>query len=179
VRGAASLALLPVLGRIVLIGGLAIAGPPEQRYDGPRLSFSVPSGAKVKESPDIVDEHALDVELPGNVHLRLLLSSNKVTDLEAESASATWREAHLRNRGSWGVKKRSQERAEVKHVGSRRFVRMVDQMGSVLGASTQIMLCGSISARLICGMVSAPSDQVVPLEASLVHLLETIVVKRR
>ncbi len=181
----ASLALLCALT------GAVVAAPPrrpaaigEQRYEGPRLGFVVPAGSTVKEATDIIADHAVDVTFPAALDLpqtsvRILLSNNKVLDLDVEGVATAWRDARVRNRGSWGVKKKGEDRVEIAHVGARRFIRLVDQMGSMLGNSVQLMLCGSVSARLVCGVATTAPDRLKTVEALLVRSLETVVVKKK
>jgi hypothetical protein len=111
--------------------------------------------------------------------LRILVSNSKVLDIDVEGVASAWRDARIRNRGSWGVKKRSEDRAEITHVGARRFIRLVDQMGGMLGNSVQLMLCGSISARLACGVATSPPDKLKTVEPLLARSLETMVIKKK
>jgi hypothetical protein len=172
---------------LVTLPSVALAAPAkpaaEARYEGPRFAFSMPGGSTVKDSTDIAADYAVDVTLPASLELpqvsiRILGSNNKVADLDVEAIGSAWRDARIRNRASWGVKKKTEERVEVTHIGSRRFVRLVDQMGSVLGASSQLMLCGSVSNRLVCGVASGMSDKLRIAEPILVRMLETITVKK-
>lgn len=158
----------------------------EARYDGPRLAFTIPTGTQVKDATDVAADYALELLPPGDPKvkqstLRLLLSNNRVVDVDVEGVASAWRDARLRNRASWGVHKREKDadRSEITHVGSRRFVRFTDQMGSVLGAQRQIMLCGSISARLVCAVMSGQQANERAAEAVMLRVLETLTVKKR
>ncbi len=175
-----------------LVWGAALAAPragaqassTEHRYEGPRLAFVIPAGAQVRETSDVVADYAVEVSLPSekgqkSIPLRVLLSNNKVADSEVESAANAWRDARLRNRASWGVPKRGEARAELTHIGAHRFVRFVDQMGSVLGATRQIMVCGSMSTRMVCVVASGVSAGDRATEAALMRALETMAVNKR
>jgi hypothetical protein len=177
---------------VALVGSLGTeavaekAPPPaETQYEGARLGFVIPGGATVKEATDIVADYALDVTLPpalelGQVQTRILLGKDRVLDLDVDAAATAWRDARLKNRGAWGVKKKTApERGEVTHIGARRFLRLDDQVGSALGASTQVMLCGAVSARLLCGVISGPNAKIAFAEKLLSRMLETASVKKK
>ena len=168
---------------VVAATSAAAPNGPGSRYDGPRLAFEMPARTSVKEATDVVADYALDLTLPADAPLkqtilRLLLSNGKVVDFDVEGVATAWRNARVRNRASWGVHKRREERPEITHILGRRFVRLVDELGSVLGASSQVMLCGSISAHLVCGVASGPSADAHAREALLVRILESLTVKK-
>ncbi len=156
----------------------------EQRYEGSRLAFVVPAGAQVRETTDVVADYALELTLPGMrgekpVVIRVLASNAKTLDGEVEAAASAWREARLRNRASWGVQKRGEAHAEISHVGARRVVRFADQMGSVLGPTRQLMLCASVSARLVCAVATGILSADRAIEQALTRAIETVAVAKK
>jgi len=164
---------------LLIVGVASTALAADQRYDGPRLAFFAPAEAKIKEATDIVGDYALDVALKDGGNLRLILSKRSVADVDVETVAGSWREARIKNRGSWGVKKKAGERPDTMQIGGKRFVRYVDQMGSVLGSESQVMICGSVSGKLLCGIANAPKDRAHGAEAILVRLLDSATVKKR
>lgn len=157
----------------------APAASAEHAYADARLAFSMPEGTRVKVVSDIVGDYAVELApKPGTplerVPFRLLTSQDRVDEDDVERTASGWRTARLRNRASWGVRKRAEQRAEWTHLGGRRFVRLVDQMGSMLGAARQLMVCGAIRGHLVCGVVSAPEANAEAAEAFLDRVLATV-----
>jgi hypothetical protein len=164
---------------LLIVGVASSALAADQRYDGPRLAFVAPADAKIREATDIVGDYALDVALKDGGTLRLVLSKRAVADSDVETVAGSWREARIKNRSSWGVKKKAAGRPDLMQIGGKWFVRFVDQMGSVLGNESQVMICGSVSNKLLCGIANAPKDRAHGAEAILVRLLESTTVKKR
>ena len=160
----------------ISVGDVAIA---DQRYSGAHLSFSLPAGVMAKEATDVVADYAVEVVIPpgspaAGAHLRFLLSTAKYGDNDVEAGANAWRDARLNNRASWGVRSRGERRAEVGHIGARRTVRLIDQMGSMLGASRQTMVCASISSKMVCGVLDGPTETETPGLAIMTHAFETL-----
>jgi hypothetical protein len=160
--------------------GAPLASP---HYEGARLAFTVPAGMKVADATDIIADYALDlVPQPGsalaNVSLRLLLSDKTVSDADGDALAKTWRSARVRNRASWGVKKSGDVRNESVQIGGHRFVRFVDEMGSRLGPARQIMLCGSVQGRLLCGVANASGADEKAAETTLTGVLSGVSLRK-
>ncbi len=174
------LAAVPALAACAVA---AHGAPSETRYNGPRLSFSVPVGVQVREVADPAADYAVELVPPkgtlAQTSLRIIASQARVGDADVEIIASAWRDARLRNRASWGVRRQGETRTELAQIGSRRFVRFSDQMSSVLGAARQLMLCGSVSGRLVCGVASGPSEKEQEAEAVLVRVLETVLVHKK
>jgi len=186
-RSLAAIALYALAVVAALLRPGQAAPPPatgEQRYDGPYLSFNLPADAKVIDSTDVAADRALEVKLaPGSPlaasTIFVLASSSKVNEADVEGVATAWRDARLRNRASWGVRAQGERHTEQSHVGVRRFLRFSDQIGSVLGASRQLMLCGVVSNRLVCAVASGPATSERANEALIVRLLETVQVHKK
>ncbi|MEO6951997.1 MAG: hypothetical protein ABI321_09305 [Polyangia bacterium] len=164
---------------VCFFGGTAIAAPDkhdDQRYDGPRISMSVPRGARVTEVSDVAAEAALEVVPPASgslagMRFHVLLSNAHTTDGDVEAQGTVWRDKRIRNRASWGVPATGVRRVEQTRIGALRAVRFVDEVQSALGGR-QIMLCAALSAHLTCVVGSAPADSTA-LEPALEHILGT------
>jgi hypothetical protein len=179
-------ALVAGVAFLALLSGAYAApkkAPAATRYDGARLAFPIAAGTQVKDASDVSADYALDlVARPGSplerVPMRLLLDDKAITDAEVESAAAAVRNARLRNRASWGVKKSAAGASQWQQVGGHRVVRLADAMGSVLGAARQILLCGAFDGHLVCGVASAPSDSEAAAQSFLEDVLAGLSVKR-
>jgi len=159
---------------LLLVGGVALAAPDGQRFDGARCSFTVPAGSKVTEGTDVVAEHAYDVEvpgLPGRAHV--LFGDGKATDGELESLAAAWRDKRLRNRASWGVHASGDHRVRSVQVNGRRGVELTDDLTTTFGGR-QVMICYPTSGHLACASASGPPEQEHSLEELLTRMLASL-----
>jgi hypothetical protein len=164
--------VVPLLAAHVLAAELA-------RWDGPLLSFAHPRELTAASATDVNAEIAVTVSSTGLLSATVLASERRVTDADALQLADKWHSARVKNRAAWGMRANGGPPAETIRIGERRFQRFRDRIGSVLGPSEQTMVCGLISAHLVCVVVSAPQAERERADALAAQILDSVVIKKR
>jgi hypothetical protein len=177
-RRAAALLLFAALGAGQALGDGG-------RYEGPTLSFRLPSGWTGAATADISAESAARATPPAQGKqppvrsLVVLVGGKKISDGDLESESSAWHAAHVRNRSAWGMRSEGGTPRDLTRVSGRRAVRYRDQVGSALGANEQTLTCSVIGARLACVIATASPESRDAADALTAQVLSSLVLKRR
>ena len=167
-----------------LVALLALAGVAAaegaQRFEGTLFSFSYPSSAATAPGSDPSADVAVTVTLAGGTATATVMgASKKVADGEVENEATAWHGARIKNRAAWGMKAGGGPPRDSVRIGDKRWLRWRDRIGSMLGAQEQTMTCGSVSAHLVCGVVSAPIKERERGDALAAQILSTLAVRKR
>jgi hypothetical protein len=149
------------------------------RWDGPLLSFAHPRQLSAASSSDTNAEVAVSLSGAGLLSATVLAGERRVADADAAALADKWHSARVKNRAAWGMRANGGPPAETVRIGERRFQRFRDRIGSVLGPSEQTMVCGTISAHLVCVVVSAPASERDHADALAAQILESVTIKKR
>jgi hypothetical protein len=164
---------------LIALAGVA-AAEGAQRFEGTLFSFSYPSSAATAPGTDPSADVAVTVTLAGGtVTASVIGGSKKVVDGEVENEATAWHGARIKNRAAWGMKAGGGPPRDSVRIGDKRWLRWRDRIGSVLGAQEQTMTCGSVSAHLVCVVVSAPTKERERGDALAAQILSTLAVHKQ
>jgi hypothetical protein len=164
---------------LIALAGVA-AAEGAQRFEGTLFTFSYPSSAATAPGTDPSADVAVKVTLAGGtVTASVIGGSKKVVDGEVENEATAWHGARIKNRAAWGMKAGGGPPRDSVRIGDKRWLRWRDRIGSMLGAQEQTMTCGSVSAHLVCVVVSAPTKERERGDALAAQILSTLAVHKQ
>lgn len=163
---------------LVALAGVAVAQG-SQRFEGTLFTFSYPSSASTAPGTDPSADVAVTVTLGDGISASVIGGSKKIADGAVEDEASAWHGARIKNRAAWGMKAGGGPPRDTVRIGERKWLRWRDHIGSVLGAQEQTMTCGSVSAHLVCVIVSAPKNARERGDALASQILSSLVVRKR
>jgi hypothetical protein len=163
---------------LLALGGVA-AAEGAQRFEGTLFTFSYPSSAATAPGADPSADVAVKVTLAGGtITASVIGATKKVVDGEVDNEATAWHGARIKNRAAWGMKAGGGPPRDTVRIGDKRWMRWRDRIGSMLGAQEQTMTCGSVSAHLVCVVVSAPTKERERGDALAAQILSTLAVHK-
>ncbi|HXU68432.1 MAG TPA: hypothetical protein VN947_03845 [Polyangia bacterium] len=169
---------LVALAALVAVAGVAVAEG-AQRFEGTLFSFSYPSSASTAPGTDPSADVAVTVTLKDGISASVIGGTKKIGEGAVDDEASAWHSARIKNRAAWGMKAGGGPPRDTVHIGERKWLRWRDHIGSMLGAQEQTMTCGSVSAHLVCVIVSAPKNERERGDALASQILSSLAVRKK